>query len=130
VRKWFPSEFTWRLYVVLQVAALIASAFIVLAILIDGKLLKCQPIYEEVEVDPAELEANPNRVRALAGPRSSRRLQACIERETKRIVGEEFAGIYHEAQSVVLILFVLAFVMPFAVVRVPTWLWEGWRKDR
>jgi hypothetical protein len=134
MRKWFPSEFTWRLYVVLQVAALIASTFIVLAILIDGKFLKYQPVYEDVEVDPAEVEAKCASEPETAIDRwldrdPAARLQACIERERKGIVGEEFVGIHREAQTVVVILLVLVFVVPFAVVRVPTWLWEGWRKS-
>jgi hypothetical protein len=86
-----------------------------------------------VEVDPAEVEAKCAREPETEFDRwldrdPAERLQTCIDRETKRIVGEEFAGIYREAQTVVLILLVLAFVGPFAVVRVPTWLWEGWRK--
>ena len=127
----------------LQVAALIASAFIVLAILVDGKLLKYQPVYEEVEVDPAEVEAkcahlsdDPNDDADNAFTRWNPELkvsprETCFSRETQpRIVGEEFAGIHPEAQTVGLILFLLAFVAPFAVVRVPSWLWEGWRKER
>jgi hypothetical protein len=57
VRKWFPSEFTWRLYVVLQVVALMAFAFLVLALLADGELLQYRSVYEEVEFDLANVEA-------------------------------------------------------------------------
>jgi hypothetical protein len=46
VRKWFSSEFTWRLYVVLQVAALIGFEFLLLALLADGELLKYRSVYE------------------------------------------------------------------------------------
>lgn len=64
-------------------------------------------------------------------PDPAKRLQACIDYETQpRLVGKELVGVKSKDVTFVLILFVLAFVVPFAVVRVPTWLWEGWRSDR
>jgi hypothetical protein len=137
VRKWFPSEFTWRLYVVLQVAALMAFAFLVLALLADGELLKYRSVYEEVELDLAKVEANcANELTTttwcnLIGkyhpePDPAKRLQACIDCETKpRFVGEELVGVDFQDVTLVLILLLLAMTMPFAVIRVPTWLWEG-----
>jgi hypothetical protein len=143
VRKWFTSEFTWRLYVVLQVAALIASAFILLAIFTDGKLIKYKAIYEEVNIDPVEVEAkcghlsdDPNDAPENAFTRWNPELkisprETCLNRETQpRVVGQEFAGVHPEAQTAGLLLFLLAFVLPFAVVRVPSWLGEGWRSGR
>jgi len=122
--------------VVLQVAALIAFAFLVLAFLADGELIKYRSVYEEAEFDLAKVEAKCSRQRGTIFDRYSpepdpaKRLQACIDYETQpRFVGKELVGIHSKDVTFVLILFVLAFVVPFAVVRVPTWLWEGWRKD-
>lgn len=42
---------------VLQVAALIGFAFLLLALLADGELLKYRSVYEEVEFDLAKVEA-------------------------------------------------------------------------
>jgi hypothetical protein len=143
MRKWFPSEFTWRLYVVLQVAALVFSSFIVLVMLVEGEVLKYRSIYEEVEIDLAKVEAkcahlpdDPNDDRSIFGKWSPPELkvsprESCFNRETEpRFVGEEFAGIKPNALTTVLILCLLAVGVPFTVVRVPTWLWEGWRHNR
>jgi hypothetical protein len=138
VRNWFPSEFTWRLYVVLQVAALIGFALIVLALLANGQLIKYRSIYEEIEVVLAEVEAECARRPLTAADKwfspeadPAKRLQACIDYETQpRFVGKEIVGIKSKDATLVLILLMLAFAMPFGVVRVPTWLWEGWRNDR
>jgi hypothetical protein len=59
------------------------------------------------------------------------RLQSCIDDETQpRSIGKELVGINSKDVTFVLVLFLLAFAVPFAMVRVPTWLWEGWCKDR
>jgi hypothetical protein len=123
---------------VLQVAALMAFAFLVLALLADGQLLQYRSIYEEVEVDLANVEAKCARGeggtafdRYNPEPDPAKRLQACIDYETQpRFVGKELVGVKSKDVTLILILFVLAFVVPFSVVRVPTWLWEGWRSDR
>ena len=134
---------------VLQVAALICSTAIALIALAKPPrpLFKYQPVYEEV--DPAAIEAARAKCahlsddpKDLARPRrwafemeASPRTD-CFARETPkaRVVGQEYLGIDHDllikSLVFVLILFLLAFTVPFAVVRVPTWLWEGWRKDR
>ena len=136
VRKWFPSEFTWRLYVVVQVAALMAFAFMVLALIADGELLEYRSVYQGVDFDLANVEAKCARKPETAFDKywdrdPAERFQECIDYETQpRLVGKELVGINSEPLALVAILFLLAFTVPFAVVRVPTWLWEGWRSDR
>jgi hypothetical protein len=123
--------------VVLQVAALIAFAFLVLGLLANGELLEYRSIYEEVEFNPAEVE---DKCASESGrcawwpsdePDPAKRLRECIECETRpRAVGEQLVGIDSEDAASVAILLMMALTMSFAVVRVPTWLWEGWHKDR
>jgi hypothetical protein len=147
VRKWFPSEFTWRLYVVLQVGTLICATVVMLIAFANspGRLFRYQPVYSEV--DPAEVEAARAKCahlsddpKDLARPKrwtfelelSPRKDCFLTERPNPRVVGQKYLGVDYDLliKSVVmlLILFLLAFVVPFAVVRVPTWLLEGWRK--
>jgi hypothetical protein len=98
------------------------------------ELLEYRSVYEEVEFDLAKVEAKGARgeggtafERLESDP--AKRLQACIDYETQpRFVGKELIGVNSKDVAFILILFVLAFVAPFAVVRVPTWLWEGWRE--
>jgi hypothetical protein len=130
VRKWFPSEFTWRLYVVLQVAALMAFGSLVVALLVEGQLLEHRSFHHFVTW--AEAEAKCTRAetewRVLAiGSLFDRDWCIYIE-TTPQLIRRELSGMKSEALTFLLILLMLAFVVPFAVVRVPTWLWEGWRK--
>ena len=127
----------------LQATALVAFALMLLALLADGKLLNYEPIYEKTEVNPAEIEAkcahlsdDPNDAADNAFTRWNPELkvsprETCLTRERQpRIVGEALAGVDPKALTFVLILLLLAFLVPFALVRVPTWLLEGWRKGR
>ena len=132
VRKWFPSEFTWRLYVVLQVAALMAFGSVVVALLVEGKLLEYRSFHHFVT--RAEAEAKCTRAetewRGLAVGGLFDRDWCIYIQTTPQLLRRELSGIKSEALTFLLIFFILAFVVPFAAVRVPTWLWEGWRKDR
>jgi hypothetical protein len=137
IRKWFPSEFTWRLYVVLQVPALIAFAFITIALIGAGDLFRYHSIYELADLEIATAECVSRRGTIFdrydpeEEPDPAKRLQACVEREmAPRVVKEEIVGIRAAGVRDLLIFLVLAFVMPLAAVRVPTWLWEGWRQGR
>jgi hypothetical protein len=76
VRKWFPSEFTWRLYVVLQVAALMAFAFMVLGLIAEGELLEYRSVYQKIDFnlgqDRGEVRRETrNSVGQVLGPRPS-----------------------------------------------------------
>jgi hypothetical protein len=132
VRKWFSSEFTWRLYVVLQVAALMALGSLVVALLMKGELLEYRSFHHFVT--RAEAEAKCTRAEtewrgSAIGSLFDR--DWCIHIETTpQLARWELSGIKAEALTFLLILLMLAFVVPFAVVQVPTWVWEGWRKGR
>ena len=122
----------------LQVAALMVFAFFFIALLANGELLKYRSIYQEIELDPAEAEAKCTSeldvcafIAEYHEHDPAKELQRCIDCETKPLlVGKELVGVNSTKLTSVLIWFTLAFTMPFAVVRVPTWLWEGWRKSR
>jgi len=134
MRKWFPSEFTWRLYVVLQVACLILSVAIALdhgrpPLNTKGKL-----IYETIEVDPTKFaeawvacERVPDEPKGFFGASPRDNCRKRVEDTRRRVVGREVTGIdFDEVYFVILALLIL----PFVVVRVPAWLWQGWREDR
>ena len=156
MRKWFPSEFTWRLYVVFQVATLIwVGVFVLDKIAKDfDKLLIYQPVYGQV--DPAEIEEARARCAHLSDdPRDGREIDPllspyppgsfefqrqmspqdrCLMDDMPKpsIVGQQYVGMNYDlvVTNVVgtVIMCLVAVVVPFALVRVPTWLWEGWRK--
>jgi hypothetical protein len=140
MRKWFSSEFTWRLYVVVQLVSLILSGLLLLKILEEGKLpynVKYQNIYKEIEIDPVKYAAAIAECERLSDePKGARGLfleppsprDSCLGRinQLRRIaVGREFAGMDFNNEYVA-ILFLL--ILPFVVVRVPSWLWQGWRE--
>jgi hypothetical protein len=103
MRKWFSSEFTWRLYVVLQGAAIITFVFLVLDALVNGDLLEYRTVYEEAKIDPvavaakcAHLSDDPKDNHTNFPPRPSARERGattspredCLQRESRpRVVG-------------------------------------------
>jgi hypothetical protein len=148
LRRYFPGEFSWRLYAVLQVAALIAFALIALGEAGDGRPpieLRYRTVREQIEMNPKEIEAARARCAHLSddpshpdakpvlfafpeGEKVSPR-EDCfrVERPPSfRAVGREVAGIerLHEGLLVVLLLALLG---PFVAFRVTIWVWEGWR---
>lgn len=133
---------------VLQVASLIALAFIALQEAGEGRPpieLKYRTVYEDIAVHPSEVEAAHARCAHLSDDRSHRDARPallafpdgekisprehCVRAERPpsfRAVGRELAGIerLHEGLLVALLLTLLG---PFAAFRVTIWVWEGWR---
>ena len=120
----------------LQVAALMAFAFMVLGLIAEGELLEYRSVYQKIDFNLAKIEAKCAGKPETALDRywdrdPAERLQDCIDYETQpRLIGKELVGINSEALAIVAIFFLLCFTVPFTVIRVPTWLWEGWRSDR
>jgi hypothetical protein len=131
MRKSFPSEFTWSLYVALQVATLTGFLFVVVVFLTDGQLLEYTSFYKLVTREEAEANCARKPETGLSGFDGYWDRERCTDFETgAHLVRRELSGIKFDGLAVILILFVLAFVVPFAVVRVPAWIWDGWRHDR
>lgn len=150
LRRRFPGEFSWRLFVVVQWIALLGFVYFLIAETDDGRppfKIRYETVYEQVDVDSAAIEAarercshlsdDPNAppdpqysptIRLLAeGVLSPREMCFLAERpDSLHPVGRELAGIAR-INGLLLLGLVAALLAPFTIIRVTLWVVAGLR---
>lgn len=149
MKRIFVSEFSWRLYVVLQLLFGALAIVWILGIFSGGHMpfkVEYEPIIEPVEIDVVKYAQAREICEILSNKdetyksRSSTNVpdfsvgssprEDCLrtlENTRFREAGEKWTGISFDI-SYFILLVLLCF--PFFAVWVPSWLIQGWRQDR